>query len=99
MIRDDAAEAARLSLLATITRVLGGEEPPRAGGPRLKAPAGPSAPPAPKRPPSLRSAPRPARSTGQEIPRKPLIEGGGGPTSYVPPADGLLGGTERKRRK
>src|SRR5438874_764170 len=97
MPHDDEAEAARRSLLATITRVLGGEDARRPEKPRPKISGSPAAP-APKPPPAIRSAPRLARPTGAQIPRRPLLEDEGGPTSYAPPADGLLGGTERRKR-
>jgi hypothetical protein len=99
MTSDDQSEAARHSLLATIARVLGDDAPPTPIQPRSKTPLGPKAPPTPKPPPALRSGPRTNRPTDEPPARRPLIEEGGGPTSYVPPADGLLGGTERRRRK
>jgi hypothetical protein len=99
MTSDDHAEAARRSLLDTIARVLRDDDPPTADQPRSKIPPSPKAPPTPKPPPALRSGPRTNRPTGEPIERRPLIEEGGGPISYVPPADGLLGGTERRRSK
>jgi hypothetical protein len=95
MTSDDRCEAARRSLLDAIARVLGDEAPPP-DQPRPKIPPGPKAPPTPKPPPALRSGPRTIRPTDKPVGRRPLIEEGGGPTRYVPPADGLLGGTERK---
>jgi hypothetical protein len=99
MSSDDQAEAARRSLLDTIARVLGDDAPPTSDRPRSKIPPGPKSPPTPKPPPALRSGPRMTRPTDVPQERRPLIEEGGGPTSYVPPADGLLGRTERRRRK
>jgi hypothetical protein len=94
----DEDEAARRSLLEAIARFLGDDTPPPSDRPRSKGPPGPKSP-APKPPPALRSAPLTIRPVDEQLAGHPLIEEGGGPTRYVPPADGLLGGTERRRRK
>jgi hypothetical protein len=105
MTHEDEAEAARRSLMATIAKVLGEEDPPAdppptSGKLRPKRPSNAAAP-APKPPPALRTAPRPVRPVGEQATgRTPTPDDeGGGPTRYTPPADGLLGGTQRKPKR
>ena len=99
MTQENEDEAARRSLMDTINRILADEDRPTAEPAHRKIRPRPTATPTPKPPPALRAAPRSSRPTDEPIARRPPSEGPTGPTRYVPPADGLLGGTQRKKSK